>query len=118
MADSLELGRKAGRLTANLSPWGDFWAGIRRVDPTTREPLDWPLGTVLQLEFYANKSARDPEVTWPADIDGANAQWYVPRAQVLEDVIDPNNNVARLRYITPDGKELEWEAGAGKWTSA
>jgi hypothetical protein len=114
--DAITLGFRAGKLTVYLSRWGDFVAAMDRyaVDPDTGQAtddlLDWAPGTVIDLRFYPSKSAPEALVTWSAAIAGPNASWYTPKAQVISEVLDPNNSTARLIYLR-DGVELEWEEG-------
>lgn len=109
--DTVTLGFKAGRLTVNLSWWGDFWDYLIRIDTETDVEINWPESTSIELRFYASKTAVEHAVSWPANIVDARATWYIPKSQVIEDVLEPGYSTARIIYFSPDGREIEWEVG-------
>jgi hypothetical protein len=112
--DTVQLGFKAGRLTVNLSWWGDFWDYLIAVDTETDVEIAWPESSSIELRFYTSKTAQEPAASWPANIDDTRATWYKTKADVIDDVLEPGLDVARLIYFSPDGREVEWEVGVVK----
>jgi hypothetical protein len=112
LMDSVRLGFDPGTLTVYLTPWGDFWAELDRIDPATGDFLAWDDGTGIELHFFASLTETEPEAVWAASISGYQATWHVPKAQVITDALDPVNDTVRLIYLPAAGGELLWEEGA------
>lgn len=101
---SFTLGFQPERLTVKLPRFGDFVAAL--VAPTDD---GWPLGTEIELRFYANDDDEDADVTWPVTIVGQRAEWHVNEAAVHA-VRAAGLETARIFYSSPD-TELEWAVG-------
>jgi len=99
---TLELGPNPLPLNVKLFRNATWWSNM------TNEDGNWPTGCEIKLTF---KIEDGDDITWPAEISGAEASWNVVPFDV-DEVIDEEPRVATLWYVDPDGTEIPWLKGS------
>ena len=96
---SISLGYDPIPLKVHLARDSDFVATLLAED-------GWADGTRIELRFLL----RGATVVWAATVDGTDASWHVPAADVAALVgADPRG--VRLHYLSGDGADLLWARG-------